>query len=181
MEPAKVKASFNITPNHSQTFLVSVVLFAATLTICSLLVENDPVFRWVLLGFSAVTFLIGGAGWWKSQADVDSENAHPTSLKLPDGTTISSDPRTIRDPQSIRHVLQLLEVSINRKPLPDADGLVDADLKVIPGSTESAQAATLQINNAVQAATNSLLDTLKLSEDIATVAPVLLNPDNDKP
>lgn len=178
--PAKVEASFSIIPSRSQTFLVSVVLFAATLAVCSLLVQNDPVFRWVLLGFSAATFLLGGAGWWKSQPDVDSENSHPTSLRLPDGTTISSDSRTVRDLQSVQHIIQLLEASINRKPLPDADGLLDSDLKLIPGSKESAQAVTLQINNEVQADTNSLLDALNLSKDSTTVAPILLNTETDK-
>lgn len=84
-------------------------------------------------------------------------------------------------PQSIQHVIQLIDALITRQPLPDADGLIDSHLKLIPDSKENAQAVTRQINNDTQAVTNELLDALKLSESKYTVAPVLLDTAKDKP
>lgn len=177
---AKVQASFNINPNRSQTFLVSLVVLAAIFAGGSAYLNDSPL-GWAFLGLSALTFGAASIGWWKSQADVDSENAHPTNLALPQGGAISTDARTIRDPQSIQHVIQLMDALITRQPLPDADGLIDSHLKLIPDSKENAQAVTRQINNDTQAVTNELLDALKLSESKYTVAPVLLDTAKDKP
>lgn len=171
--PAKVEAKLNITPNRSQTFLVAAVIFATVLAICSVSTGNESL-GWAFLGFSLITFALAFSGWWKSQADVDSENAHPTNLELPNGTLFTTDLRTMRDPRAIQNVLQVIDATINRQPLPQADGLVDTDLKIIFNSEEKAQAITNQINNDTQVATNILLDALKFSEESKTVAPVLL-------
>jgi hypothetical protein len=182
MEPvtAKVQASFNINPNRSQTFLVSLVVLAAILAGGSAYLNDTPL-GWAFLGLSALTFGAASLGWWKSQADVDSETAHPTSLALPQGGSISADARTIRDPLAIQHVLQMVDAMMTRQPLPDADGLIDNHLKLVPNSNEKAQAITHQINSDTQAVTNDLLDALKLSESRDTVAPVLLGTAKDKP
>lgn len=176
MEPvaAKVQASVNINPNRSQTFLVSLVGLAAILASGSAYLNDSPL-GWAFLGLSTLAFVAASLCWWKSQPDVDSENAHPTNLALSQGGAISTDARTIRDPRAMRHLLQIIEAMTTRQPLPDADGLIDDELKLIPNSKEQAQAVTQEINNDTQAVTNELLDALKLSESADTVSPVLLD------
>lgn len=182
MEPvaAKVQASFNISPHRSQTFLVSLVLLAGLLAGGSAYLNDSPL-GWAFLGFSVLAFGAASRGWWKSQPDVDSENAHPTNLALSHGVSITTDARTLRDPQSMQHVFQLVNTFITRQQLPDADGLIDSHLKIIPDSKEDAQTATRQINDDTQALTNRLWDALRLSESRDTVAPVLLDTEKDKP
>lgn len=182
MEPvsAKVQASVSINPNRSQTFLVSLVVLAAILAGGAAYLNDTPL-GWAFFGLTAFVFGAASLGWWKSQADVDSENAHPTNLALPQGGAISADARTIRDPQAIQHVLQIVDALMARQPLPDADGLIDDRLKLIPNSKERAQAVTKTINSDTQAATNDLLDALKLSESGDTVSPVLLDAANNEP
>lgn len=178
MEPdisAKVETSVSIQPALSQTFLVSLLgLSAVSLVSAAVLLGMGIAAGWIFLALALIPMVGAIAGWWKSQSDIDLASAHPTNLALPDGLKLSADPRTIRDLQAVKNVSQILGVVLNRQPIPDADGLVSSDLKVIPNSKHQAQQAIEEINNDTQAITNSLFDAMKLSEDETTIAPVVL-------
>ncbi len=178
---AKVETSVSIQPILSQTFLVSLLGLSAIALICSaVLLEKGVVAGWMFAVLAAIPMGGAIAGWWKSQPDVDSAGAHPTTVTRPDGGSLTTDIRTIRSPEALQNLAQLANGILNTQPLPNADGLVDSDMKVIPDSQEKAEAITQQINKETQVITNGLVDALNLSEDNATVAPVLLNPPNNK-
>lgn len=176
MEPevnAKVETSVQLKPILSQTFLVALLAFP---TICSAILFgiDKPTGGWAFFAFAVFSAIAAIKSWRSSQPDLDSAGSHPTNLALPDGTTISTDLRTIRDPKSLQNFLELINQTINRRPLPDADGLVGTDLNLLPNSKDKAQETTRQINEGTKAITNSLIDAFKLSESKETVAPVLL-------
>ena len=170
---AKVETSVQLNPILSQTFLVALLAFP---TICSAILFgiDKPVGGWAFFAFAALSSIAAIWSWRSSQPDVDSAGAHPTNLALPDGTSISTDLRTIRNPQACQNFLEVINQTVNRRPLPDADGLVGADLNLLPDSKEKAQQATRQINGDTQAITNYLIDAFKLSESNDTVTPILL-------
>lgn len=169
----KVETSVQLKPILSQTFLVALLAFP---TICSAILFgiDKPVGGWAFFAFAVFSSIVATRSWKSSQPDVDSAGAHPTNVALPDGTAISTDLRTIRNPQTLQNFLEVINQTINRRPLPDADGLVDVNLGLLPDSKEKAQQATHQINDDTKAITNSLIDAFKLSESNDTVAPILL-------
>jgi hypothetical protein len=171
-----VKADIKLIPTLSQTFLVSLIVFALVLMVCSaFLLRDESPAGWAFFAAGVLVTVGAGFGWWKSQADVDSAGAHPTIVTRPDGGSLTTDLRTIRSPQALQNLAQLANGILNTQPLPIADGLVDSNLTLIPNSKEKAEAVTLQINEVTQAVTNGLVDVFKLAEDSATVAPVLLD------
>lgn len=163
---ANVEAKFHMRPTHSQVFLVSTAIVAGISVICStiIFVAGQPIGGSFFLFFAAVVLGGGYWAWIKSQSDVDLEHAQPTQIALPDGTEIITDSRTLRSIDGIRGLTQLCAEMLNRKPLPEADGLVDAKAQVIPDSKADAVAATDAINKATQGTTNALLDALGLSD-----------------
>jgi hypothetical protein len=176
---ARVETSVHLKPILSQTFLVSLLAFP---TICSAILFgiDKPSGGWAFFVLALLSTIAAVWSWRSSQPDVDSAGSHPTNLALPDGTLISTDLRTIRDPKALQNFLEVINQTVNRRPLPDADGLVGVDLNLLPDSKEKAQEATRQINDDTQAITNSLIDAFKLSEGDAAVAPVLLEKAGDK-
>lgn len=162
---ANVKAKFDMRPTHSQVFLVSAVIVVGIAVICSMILFmiGQPIGGSFFLLFAAVALGVGYWAWIKSQSDVDLEYAQPTQIALPDGTKITTDSRTLRSIDGLRGLTQLCAEALNRKPLPDPDGLVDANAQVISNSKADALAATDAINKATQAATNALFDALGLA------------------
>lgn len=174
---AKVETSVSIQPILSQTFLVSLLGLSAIALICAaFLLGKGVVAGWMFAVLSGVPMGGAIACWWKSQPDVDSAGAHPTTLIRADGASLTTDIKTIRSPEVLQNLAQLANGILNTQPLPNADGLVNSDMKVIPDSQEKAEAITQQINEETQVLTNGLVDALNLSENNATVAPVLLTP-----
>lgn len=162
---AEVKASVDVSPVRSQVFLVAVLIVAAIAVYFSAsLIRDGKTEGWVFLIFAALA--IGGAGWaWlKSQSDVDLQDAHPTQLSLPDGTTLTTDIRILRSPEGIQAMARLWQEMLCRRPLPPPDGLVDSSAQVIPDSKGAALALANQINSATQATTNALIDALGLAD-----------------
>ena len=172
---ASVEANVSIQPAQSQTFLVSLLgLSAISITCGAILLGLEMPAGWAFVALS--TLPLGGAVacWWKSQPDVDSVGAHPTTITRPDGGVVTTDLRAIRSPQVLQNLSQLAHGILTTQPLPIADGRVDRDLNIVPDSKEEARAITEQINDTTQAITNNLIDALNLSEGGTTVAPVFL-------
>lgn len=174
---ARIETSVSIQPILSQTFLVSLLGLSAISLICAaFLLEKGVGAGWMFAVLSVVPMAGAIACWWKSQPDVDSTGAHPTTFTRADGASLTTDIKTIRSPVVLQNLAQLANGILNTQPLPNADGLVNSDMKVIPNSQEKAGAITQQINEDTQVLTNGLVDALNFSDDNATVAPVLLTP-----
>lgn len=146
---ATVTANVDLQPKASQIVLVSLVAFAALCTVCStvLLYQNNNA-GWGLMFMAAGSAFMAAKGWKKSQPDIDFHGAKATTLTLPDGTSISTDSRTLRDYGAAQMLIQISEACM-RKKLPVADGLVK-DGVIVPNSADVANHQVQQINAQVE-------------------------------
>ncbi len=162
---AEVKANVDVRPARSQVFLVSAAIVAAVAVVCSAgLIAVGQGGGWGFLVFAGLVLAGGYLSWSKSQSDVDLDSGHPTTIALPDGTNISTDSRLLGSPDRLAALVRIVDEVLCRRMLPAPDGLVDSNAKVIADSKEGAIAIANQINSSTQAATNSLIDALGLSE-----------------
>lgn len=165
---AKIKASVDVRPTHSQAFLVATAVVAAISVICSagLFAAGRPG-GWPLLGFGAIVLVVGFWAWSKSQSDSDLRGGHPTEFQLSDGTKLATDSRLIRSPQGVQAFTQLIDEILYRRQIPEAAALVDSNGQVIPDSEDAASAVVSKINRETQAITDELIDKLRLAEEAA--------------
>lgn len=162
---AELKASIDVRPSRSQVFLVASAIVVAISIICGAsLIALDKHAGWVFVVFAGVALWRTFAAWRDSQSDVDLHNAHPTKIALPNGTSLSTDSRTLRSPDGVRGLAQMLDGVLSRKPLPPPDGLVDDNGQIIPESKARAAAIANQVNSDIQQATNIIMDTFGVSD-----------------
>lgn len=90
-------------------------------------------------------------GWLKSQPDVDLDKATQTKLGLADGSHLTTDMRVLRDKGATENLATLLGALIERQPLPEPAGLIDAQGQIISDSGDAAKAQALAINKEVEA------------------------------
>ena len=164
---AQVEAKINVRPTQSQTFLVAVAVVAGISLICSALLFGigQPIAGSGFLFLTPAVLWFAFKAWTKSQPDIDMEKGHPTRFMLPNGTSVSTDSRTLRSPEGLSGLIRVCGEILHRKPLPNPDGQVDHNLKVIPDSKEAAIATTREINANTQTATNTLIDILGFEEE----------------
>jgi hypothetical protein len=164
---AEVKAS--LVPAKSQVLLVALVVAGIFAVCCgTYLLSKGMDAGWGLVGVAVLIFLGSLWAWNKAQSDSDLENSHPTSVKLPDGTDLTTDSRTLRSLTSTYNLARLLQELLHRKPLPTPDALVNETLEPIPNSTEQAKAVVDKINENTQTESNHILDTLGLGSKDAS-------------
>lgn len=163
---ANIEATFKIEPTRSQSVLVAAAVGGIITIICSMgLFVFDRAYAGIaFLLFAAAIFFFTFRGWFKSQSDVDLEQSHPTSITLPNGTSLTTDSRTLRSLDSLQGAVRLCEEVIHRKPLPEPTGLVDGKLQAIPNSGDQARTIQAEINKTTQEATNLLIDALQLNK-----------------
>lgn len=162
---AEVSARFQATAGQSQTvllslagidlliFLISAYFFAAD--------KFSPAVLFFLLGsvgFGALLHM-----WSKSQADSDLAAAVPTSFTAADGTTLSTDVRALTSPKALDSLLKVVEVLLNRRPLPPPAGFVGPKGELIPGTEDAAGIAIANVNKDILAMTGNAIDDLGLS------------------
>jgi hypothetical protein len=162
---AEVKTNVQVLPTHSQVFLVAIVVLAMVLVICgTILLMYDNLDGFWLEGFALVLLAASFWGWQKSQPDTDMHQAHPTQITLPNGTSLTTDGRILKSAEGLRGLTGIIQEMLIRQPLPEPDGLVDGNAKLIPGSAAIATELTKKINSETQSATNSLIDILGLAD-----------------
>lgn len=167
---AEVRANVNVRPSRSQVFLVASAIVAGISIICgTVLFALGKDTGWIFIILTVL--VLGGAfwAWGKSQSDSDLEKAHPTQIALQDSMMLTTDSRTLRSPEGVAGLVRLLQEILCRRPLPNPDGLVDANAKIIPDSNGEAIALVRQINNETQATTDGLIDMLGLSNKSTNV------------
>lgn len=163
---ASIEAKIGINPRQSQTFLVALIVLSCVTIICgTILVGMGQMFgAWLFL--LALLFVFSAAyAWFKSQPDSDLHHSHPASIQLPDGTSVTADSRLLLKTEGIAALVRLCSEVMSRRPLPDPDGLVDANLQLIQDSKEDAVKFTSQLNLSTQEATNDLVKVLNLADE----------------
>ena len=166
---ADLTTSIKVNPEKSQSVLVvlTVVLLILLIGAMLLLAIGVDGWWWFLLFGLFLSICIFWA-WFKSQPDSDLQIAHPTSITFPDGTSLSTDPRTLKHPDILNIFTQAIQQLLVRKPLPHPSGKVDAELKIVANSQDDAIAIAEEINLKVQMDSNEILDIFGLSTEPAT-------------
>jgi hypothetical protein len=158
---ASVDATVQVAPTKSQVVLVTLAIGAMLALVLSaamfFLDKPGPGVLFALIGAAA----FGGTlwAWLRSQADVDMEGP-PTTIALPDGTSLSTDSRSLRSVEAFQALAGLCNTLLHRRPLPEPAGMVDPMLKVIPGSEREAIEYVKDLNEAIRKDESDLLDSL---------------------
>lgn len=151
---ATLDTQINLTPVASQTLLVMVAGSGCLFLVCgTLIILAGQGAGWVLAVVAMVFIAASLWAWLRSQPDVDLQTATPTTLSM-NGTTFSTDSRTLRNEGAVNAMLRIIEAS-QRKVLPQADGIIENGV-VVPGSEEVARTRTEQINHEVLAQVRNL-------------------------
>lgn len=163
-----------LNPERSQVFLVGLIVCACLGLILScylFALDNNAAFYF----FGLASLLAVGAliGWFKSQPDVDLADSRATQVSLPNGAALTTDSRVLRSPEGLAALVQLLQETMAREPLPIADGTLDADMQIMPKSSADAKSRTVEINQKVQMATDKLIETMGLSDNATSTLQVL--------
>jgi hypothetical protein len=163
---AEVSAKFQATAGQSQTVLLSLVGIDLILFLIS-----AYFFAVDKIGAAVLFFLLGAVSfgalffmWSRSQADSDLAAAVPTSITAADGTKLSTDVRALASPKALDNLLKVVEVLLNRRPLPRPAGLVGPQGELIPGTEAAANIAVENINRNTLVVTDEAIDELGLSD-----------------
>ncbi|MDD5241622.1 MAG: hypothetical protein PHG47_07870 [Sulfuricella sp.] len=162
---AEVKTSVQVLPTHSQVYLVAAAVLAAIIVICgTVLLMAGHQGGWGFLFLAAAVITADFWAWQKSQSDTDMHQAHATQITLANGTCVTTDGRMLKSAKGLHGLTSIIQEMLTRQPLPEPDGLVDANVKVIPNSAANAISLTSKINSETQITTNSLIDILGLAD-----------------
>lgn len=165
---ATLEAKISLTPIASQTLLVMVAGAGCLFLACgTLIILAGQDAGWVLTGVAVLFIAASLWAWLRSQPDVDLQTAAPTVLSMPNGATLSTDSRTLRNDGAVNAMLRIIEAN-QRKVLPHADGIIENGM-VVPNSGETARARTEQINHEVLAQVRNLEIGLNEPQDAPTV------------
>ena len=163
---AEVKANVQVLPTHSQVYLVAVAVVAAIIVICgTILLMANHQSGWGFLFLAAAVLAAAFWAWQKSQPDTDMHQAHATQITLPNGTSVTTDGRMLKSAEGLQGLTGIIQEMLTRLPLPEPNGLVDGNGKVILDSAADAINLTSKINSETQSATNSLIDSLGLANN----------------
>lgn len=173
---AEAKVTALLRPARSQVLLVAFAGVCIIALLCgTYLLGEGKQEGWGLVAIAALIFFGCLWAWNKSHSDSDLINAHPTSLNLSDGTSITTDTRTLRSPTSAYSLVLLIQEALLRKPLPSPDAMVDGSFQPVPDSKDEAIAAASLINQQIQSDCNIVLDSLGLTDDGAQTLQEVIN------
>jgi len=146
----KVETNVDLKPQGSQTFLVGLIVLAGvSLIVAALMLAASITAGWAFFGVTVVIAGVAARGWFVAHADSDLTDAKPTTVSsTPQGITVSTDSRTLRDATAAQAISTLIEVS-QRQRLPEADAVFENG-HPLPNSAAAANAIVQQINNAVE-------------------------------
>ena len=163
---ANLMATFNMSPKGSHAVILGLV--------CAFIIAMGSSFAFLwfkpercLLPFScsAVLLIVIIILWFKSHKDVDSQTPVPTSFLDSDGTNITKITTDIRSSEGMKLMECLLSMAQYRRPLPDADGMVDNKGNPMPESESEARARIKFINSQVKEAADYVFSRLRTFEN----------------
>lgn len=144
----EIKAAVELTPGGSQVFLAIVAFIAAA---C---LATGFFFLWHKPLLSVPPTVIGCAalywacrGWLKAQHNADSAGAIPTTIvDRSRGVELQTDSRALSSAEAMKGLGNLFQAIGFREPLPEPDGLVNANGTPIPNSKNEAAARVARAN-----------------------------------
>jgi hypothetical protein len=160
----KVNAKVKIEPLKSQILLIILTIIAGLcLLIGFAFLWNDKPNSWIplIIGVSLIGLIF--YSWLKSQKDTDWENSVPTSFSDSSGNSIVTDTRALMTPESIQALAKLFQILNFRRPLPEADGLIDDQGRLVPNSAKEALEKVTQTNKEAQFITDKVIETIGIS------------------
>lgn len=138
----RVKASVSIIPTGSHVVILALVGIMALCLICSFLFVWLGLNYWPPLVFSGILLVVIVFLWFRSHRHVDDKSLPPTELTIKDEiteTTISMHPRGLPFNEHLKMWERVISMIQHQRLLPEPDGLVDKNGKVIPQSEHRAR------------------------------------------
>ena len=160
----------SVNPVKSQVVLIAVLIIACVSLVTSFsflaLEKYIPAIFPSLVGVSLLWFAI--KGWNKSQELIDSGEAKEMQIQTSsDSIEIRGDSKQIiANPEAIQQLVEAFGNIVNRKPLPEPDGLVDNNLQIKDNSQESAKEIIDSVNLENQKITDELLTQMHSSSEV---------------
>jgi hypothetical protein len=152
---ATLDTQINLTPVASQTLLVLIAVAGCLFLVCgTAIILAGKNAGWALVTVAGFFIAASLWAWLRSQPDVDLQSSTPTVLSMPNGTTLSTDSRTLRNDGAVDAMLRLIEAN-QRTVLPQADAIFENGV-VVPDSADAARIQSEQINREVLAQAKSL-------------------------
>lgn len=136
---ATLDASVVMQPKATQIVLVTLLLLCGVSLIlsCLFLWYIHPL-AWLPWSFTIALAVMASVGWWRSQAAHELAGAAKTVVKVP-GIEVHTDALTLNSERAGEALAKLMKTLTHRQPLPAPDGLVNWEMKPIPGSESDAR------------------------------------------
>ena len=155
----KIIRSFNLSPKGSQITVVVILLMSVYCLRETFKNFRDGIdFWWWSLIPAGVTLVSAIILWFCSHKDLDSDPPRPTSMLAVNENMLlelKSDAKNAS--QSLIHFQTYLSMMINRRPLPEAEGMVDKNGNPIKDSKAVAMKIITENNSDVESRRNWFL------------------------
>lgn len=173
-------SAIELKPTKSQLilFVLSIIGYKVTFRAIELLESGKdlPGYIVLLIGVMIISCVI--YCWIKSQPYSDLSDGATTELLLANGASLKLDPRLSDN----LNLLNVLSGCLVRKPIPDAEGMVDDDFNVIPNSKQKSSELVEDINKNAAAKDQEIANSLTKSKNFSQQSPLTnsppLNPEN---
>ncbi|MCG9660780.1 hypothetical protein [Vibrio mediterranei] len=146
-----VSVQASLTPQKSQIVLICFLLSGLFVLCIGLFFLYEKVELWYVpsvIGVCIITF--SGVAWFKSQKDTDLAGSTTSISRAEDRIEITTDARFANSKDGILLLNKVIEVDLNRQPLPQADGMIDKYGEVIPDTEAVANEQVSEINALTQ-------------------------------
>lgn len=146
---ANLKADVSISANKSQALPLSLVgLSAISLIAGFIFLWLEPTKCWLPIMLAVVFAGAGGALWWRSHKASELEGGSPTEVvDTQRGVRVLTDSRSLESPVAVQHLAELVTQIAHRCPLPEPDGMVDAQGNPQPNRKQEAVLLVGQANS----------------------------------
>ncbi|CAK2438819.1 conserved hypothetical protein [Vibrio crassostreae] len=140
-----VQASLN--PQKSQIVLICFLLSGLLVLCIGLFFLYEKIEMWYVPSVIGVCIIIfSGLAWFKSQKDTDLAGSTTSISRADDKIEITTDARFANSKDGVLLLNKVIDIDLNRQPLPQADGIVDKHGEVIPDTRAFANEKVSEIN-----------------------------------
>jgi len=152
---ANVGAKIRITPKRSQVFVFTLAIIGGgSLIIGFYFLWKKPNISWVpiLIGLA----LIGASykAWNDSRENIDLADSAPTTIRCDEhGFEVTTDSRSLLQPNALTIFENFFSIMGRRMPLPDPDGLINSDGTPAPEKRDIAIDLIHKINETTKMST----------------------------
>ncbi len=177
---AALQTKFNFKPERSQVFVVALLIVGALCLIMGfilLLLQNSDFWMPLLIGLVLIAISI--FLWLISYKNIDMAGSVPTTITdKSSGFSLTTDARTLTE--TLQNFEMIFSVLGHRKPLPEPDGLVDADGRPQPDKKQEALERVREANAAAADQTKQAMSFLSGKKDIPVIEQPLVEAPADE-